>query len=373
MKLGIDLRCLPADGSPGGGIAHAAREITREISRLADTVLYVPNGAIVNALQGVKTSLVSLSGASRRSLICAISEYPCDALFVPSGAVPFGMRIPAYPWVHDMDIFFHPEWFPQSFFKRMLTTSMVKLGLKKAPAVFVVSEYAKHQVERVAFVSASCILVTGEGGDAVLAAQQIISRSEMKKQTLSVLSNKGLVRPFALVLGTLEPRKNIQHILRLWPEVSRTFPGFDLVIAGADGWCTHDIYTAMGKARTHSASDILHLKDLTDMERRALLLHASLVLVPSLSEGFGLVALEAVQAGVPVVTSGRGALVEVVGMGPWNIDPLDEKAWIQGIGEIFGNTTIRQTWIFAQAAHAQRWSWTHAAEIIVRTIHERHV
>src|SRR3989338_11631958 len=82
MRLGIDLRCLPADGSPGSGVAHAAREITRAL--VADghvsVVTYVPRGASYDSPS------VQLDGIRRSDLVRAMKQRPCDVLFVPSGA-----------------------------------------------------------------------------------------------------------------------------------------------------------------------------------------------------------------------------------------------------------------------------------------------
>lgn len=365
MKLGIDLRCLPSDGNPGGGIAHAARAIAYELNARTDAILYLPTGAFIEPCHA---ETILLPNGTRRSILRAIREYPCDALFVPSGAPPLGIRVPAYPWTHDLDIFFHPEWFPQSRLQRLLTTSMVKYGLRRAPAVLAVSEYAKRQVMHVAHRSSDDIHVTGEGGDTLLASFDTSSLQNHRQKCRRLLDAKGISRPYILVLGTVEPRKNISFIASLWPELSQRFSGIDLVLAGKDGWKTDDIYRDIEHARSSSASDILRIKSVSDEERRALLLNASLVLVPSLSEGFGLVALEAAQAGTPVLISGRGALAEVLGDGAWNLGVKNAKVWLDMVGRMLSDTRYRQNILAAQSECAKRWSWRRAADVILTTI-----
>ena len=157
MRLGIDLRCLPTDGSPGSGIAHAAREITRAIiddGRVA-VVAYVPRGA------SFERQDVQLGGIRRSDLIRGLKRRPCDVLLVPSGAVSPGLPVTAVPWVHDVDIFSHPEWFPQSWLKRWLTTSLFLRGIRRAPRVFAVSSTQKALLR---LVTDANIAVTGEGG-----------------------------------------------------------------------------------------------------------------------------------------------------------------------------------------------------------------
>ncbi len=373
MNIGIDLRCLPADGSPGGGIAHAARAISRAMAAREATVWFVPQGARPDdgsPGSGCSSSRVLLPDASRRTLLRALHAHACDAFFVPSGAVPFGLPIPAYPWIHDLDIFSHPEWFPQSFFRRALTTHMVLRGMRRAPAVFAVSAYAKRQCIERGLLDPATIRVTGEGGDAILAGLTADSRAKLRRKTQSILMRFGIARPYMLILGTAEPRKNIPFIARIWPQVSRVLPGIDLVIAGRDGWRMQDIPRALEDARISAASDILRVKNIEDDERRALLLHASLVLVPSLSEGFGLVALEAAQAGVPVLLSNRGALPEILGEGEWCLDPEDDALWVRAMVRIIADTDCRLSWLSSQAESAKRWSWMKAADSILRGIRE---
>lgn len=309
LTVGVDLRCVPADGSAGGGIAHAARAITAE--------LQVHFGArlIPYHVQG-----------RRGALIAAIRQRPCDVLFVPSGAVSPGLPVPAIPWVHDLDIVDHPEWFPQSWVQRALTTSLFVRGIRRAPHVFAVSEYTKQAIVRHARISAEQITVTGEGGDAVLAAIPRAALADQKRAAMERLTSLGVLRRFVLVLGTVEPRKNIPLLCGAWSDVVRQIPDVDLVIAGQDGWKVAPIAAAI-----RACPQTIRLSQVGEEARRDLLLAASLVCVPSFSEGFGLVALEATQAGTPVLASRRGALPEVLGEGSWLLDPEDMDAWQQAM------------------------------------------
>lgn len=351
MIIGIDLRCLPTDGSPGGGIAHAAREITRAIiadGRVA-VVPYVPRGALFDS------TCVELYGTRRSDLIRGLKQRPCDVLFVPSGAVSPHLPTRTVPWVHDVDIFSHPEWFPQAWWKRMLTTSLFLRGIRRASHVFAVSEYTKKSLLRL--VPDVKVTVTGEGGDAKLADMQKVQPP----------------RPFVLVLGTLEPRKNIELICDVWPGVASQVAGVDLVIAGQDGWKTGPIKATIERCKTRLASydsKLIRVTDISDEARRNLLLGASLVLVPSWSEGFGLVALEAVQARTPVLASNRGALPEVVGPGEWLIDPSDRMVWQNKIVQLLTDSAARQNIASGQSAVKARWSWERAAKAIVEPLIE---
>lgn len=328
MRIGIDLRCLPADGSAGGGIAHAARAITEELVHLLGerVILYTP------------------PQRNRASLIRAMREKPCDVLLVPSGAVSPGLPVPAIPWVHDLDIFDHPEWFPQSWLKRQITTRFFLRGVKRAPHIFAVSEYTKNAIERRLPSTRGRIAVTGEGGDVLL---KPTPRDSQRRRSV-------------LILGTVEPRKNIPLICRIWPEISKAAPDVNLIIAGQDGWKTN----AINEAIKNGGPNIVRMTDVSDDVRRDLLRSADLVLVPSFSEGFGLVALEAIQAGTPVLTSNRGALPEIVGQGEWVLDPTDDRAWRDTIIRLLNDETARDHFLKQQETRRAIFSWKRTAQIV---------
>ena len=154
MTIGIDLRCVPGDGSPGAGVAHAARAMTTALMSLgAEGVtwqLYTPE------------LLGSVSGFALRR---ALKKYPCDVLFVPSGAVAPWLDVECVPWVHDVAIFEHPEWFGESFFRRIVTTMLFWRGLNKAKHILAVSEDTKRELVRLLGIDSHAIVVTHEGGD----------------------------------------------------------------------------------------------------------------------------------------------------------------------------------------------------------------
>lgn len=370
--LGIDLRCLPADGTPGAGIAHAAHAVAKQLIRLwpGRVVCYVPAGA---AWEG---DAVRLKNSRRSALAAVLRQAPCDVLFVPSGAVSPGLSVPVVPWVHDADIFDHPEWFPQSLWQRILTTRLFVRGLRRAPRICAVSAYTQQALERLDSSLRGRITVTGEGGDEALAALTDAERTEARRQawqrTRSVLGRKdGAPRRTVLMLGTLEPRKNIPFVCGWWPEVVAAIPGTDVVIAGADGWGSGPIERALRDCGDRLASAdgrLIRLRGVRDNMRRDLLCAADLVLVPSLSEGFGLVALEAMQAGTPVLASRRGTLPEVVGEGAWLLDPEDATGWRDAVIRLLNNPSAREQMAAAQAFHREQFSWERTARVITDTI-----
>jgi alpha-1,3-rhamnosyl/mannosyltransferase len=132
-------------------------------------------------------------------------------------------------------------------------------------------------------------------------------------------------RPFVLSIGTLEPRKNHERLVAAMESIWDRRPDFpDLVLAGGAGWGMPAFPERL--ARSRHAVRIARVGWVSPGRAAALLRAARLLAYPSLYEGFGLPALEAMAEGIPVVASSSSSLPEVVGDAGLLPDPLDQRA-----------------------------------------------
>jgi glycosyltransferase involved in cell wall biosynthesis len=127
--------------------------------------------------------------------------------------------------------------------------------------------------------------------------------------------------PYVLFVGTPEPRKNLTRLIEAMALLrARGFP-HGLVIVGGGGW---------GNVRI-DADKVDLAGQVSDESLRSLYANASCLALPSLYEGFGLTAAEAMAVGTPVLASDRGSLPEVVGNAGILVDPYDPGAISLGI------------------------------------------
>jgi alpha-1,3-rhamnosyl/mannosyltransferase len=117
--------------------------------------------------------------------------------------------------------------------------------------------------------------------------------------------------PYILAIGTIEPRKDHPGLVRAFDLLAGSHPELALVLAGPDGWGTPALEEAV--AASAFARRIIRLGYVDPFQRASLLANAAVFAYPSLYEGFGFPPLEAMAAGLPVVTTDTGALPEVVG------------------------------------------------------------
>lgn len=137
---------------------------------------------------------------------------------------------------------------------------------------------------------------------------------------MAFLHRQGLVRPYVLAVGNLEPRKNLPGLLRAFARLAPEVP-HDLVLVGAEGWLTGEIHATLDELRLGGRVRMTGFVE--DADLPAWYGAADLFVYPSLYEGFGLPVLEAMACGAPVVTSNVSSLPEVAGDAALLVDPSD--------------------------------------------------
>jgi glycosyltransferase involved in cell wall biosynthesis len=171
-----------------------------------------------------------------------------------------------------------------------------------------------------------------------------------------------------LFLGTLEPRKNVGALLDAYIRVLARRPTLPRLVlagratAGASEW--------LARLRTAPlAGRVTHLGYVLDTGREELYQSARVLVMPSLDEGFGLPALEAMSAGVPVIVSSRGSLPEVVGDAGAQFDPADVNALADAIERAVADPDWAMQSARAGLARARTFTWEQSA----RTLHHAYV
>ena len=166
---------------------------------------------------------------------------------------------------------------------------------------------------------------------------------------------------YFLFVGTLVARKNVGTLLDAYARLRAVSPASPrLVLAGAS---TPD--AALWLDRIHHAplaGHVEHMGYVADSDRERLYAGARALIMPSLDEGFGVPALEAMSAGIPVIASNRGALPEVIGTAGTLLDPDD----VNGLAEAMRRTMADPDWVAAQGAaglaRAATFTWRSTAE-----------
>lgn len=164
-----------------------------------------------------------------------------------------------------------------------------------------------------------------------------------------------------LFVGTIEPRKNLGALFAAYEELVARYPEApELVLAGGRVESSSSILAPLATNRTLSAR-VRYVGYVSDEERYALYRAASMLVLPSFEEGFGMTALEAMYVGVPVVASDRGALPEVIGDAAALIDPLNPAELAGAMLRLLSDPGLREARTESGRARARQFTWSDSA------------
>jgi len=167
---------------------------------------------------------------------------------------------------------------------------------------------------------------------------------------------------YGLFVGTLEPRKNLETLLVAWRDLRGD--GGDggappLLVCGPRGWRARDLRRLLAEAE--SEGWLRYLGYVSPTELAALYRDAAVVALPSLYEGFGIPAVEALAAGAPLVLSDLPVLREVAGDAALYAPPLRPDLWRDRLREVLADDTLRRDLAQRARRRAAHFDWHRAA------------
>lgn len=331
---------------------------------------------VVAATSAAVTSAASSSG--RRSLPDlwtmrgAASSAKLDALLYPSVYTYFPppAGVLALVTIHDVI----PERFPRLVFPNrrleLFWRLKVLAAARQAALVLTVSRDAARGITRYLRVPPARIRVIGEAPDAHF-------RSDSAANATPIVWRLGLApgTPFLLYVGGFSPHKNLAALIEAVGRLRRepALAGVRLILAG--DYTTDSFFSAYPALRALVAARgldgaVIFAGFVPDDELVALYHAARALVLPSLIEGFGLPAAEALACGTPVVASTAGSLPEVVGEAGLFFDPDDAAGLDYALRRVLTDDALRADLARRGPVQAQRFSWAHTARRTLAALDE---
>jgi glycosyltransferase involved in cell wall biosynthesis len=170
--------------------------------------------------------------------------------------------------------------------------------------------------------------------------------------------HKQLPGKFILFTGSIEPRKNLLGLLRAYDLLANDIKKeYKLVLAGFEGWNNQEIMQWIGK----NQKDISYLGYVSDIELAYLYNLASMLVLPSFYEGFGLPPLEAMACGTPTVVSRVASLPEICGDAASYVNPHEPSSIAEAITNLARHNDICDDLRRKGLTQAQQFSWEKSA------------
>jgi len=219
---------------------------------------------------------------------------------------PPDKNLPLVSTIHDLAILKYPETaHPQVLAAHQRSWRILK---ERQAQILTVTQASKKDIIQFLQIPPERITVTYEAlpREVDQASEQLANNDELRVKIKKELK---LSRPYILFVGSREPRKNLERLIKAWEPLA---DDFDLIVAGEKAWDN--------SASLHQ-EHLRFLGSVSDLQLAALYHYAELLAYPSLDEGFGLPILEAFSHGVPVLTSDLPVIKEVAGNAAHLINP----------------------------------------------------
>lgn len=321
------------------GYGWSDEAVMREIPHLASIKKWFKR--VVPSPYEVSRSLQQTrfnQGASRRK----------PDLYHEPNFLPFHFDGPTVLTVHDLSYVHHPETHPELRVRVM--NKLLPQAIEKAAHLLADSEFTRQEI----------ITEFGIAPDRVTTTLLGVSKDFTPRplqQCAKVLQAHRLdYGRYVLAVGTLEPRKNLLQVIRAYAALPKDFARrTPLVIVGGSGWKSEgteqelDALLADGRAR--------RLGFVSSDDLPIIYSAAQAFVYPSLYEGFGLPAVEAMASGVPVIVSDRASLPEVVGDAGISLSPEDVTGMRNALLRMGEDAAERQRLAAAGVAQASQFTW----------------
>lgn len=246
----------------------------------------------------------------------------------PHYTMPELTRRPVVVTVHDCTFFDHPEWHERS--KVLLFRRAISVAARRAAAIVCVSATTAERLQELCAVRGD-VVVAPHGVD----HERFRPEEPLPGADAAALGRLGVdpTRPFVLFVGTLEPRKNVPALVQAFERLADAHPDALLVVAGQRGWAADDVERAVAAVERHRER-VVRTGYVPDEAVPSLLRSAAVVAYPSLSEGYGLPALEALACGAPLVTTAGTAMAELAGDAAVLVPPGDVESLAGALDEV---------------------------------------
>jgi glycosyltransferase involved in cell wall biosynthesis len=283
----------------------------------------------------------------------------CDIMHSPDFVSPPHRSGTDIITVHDLSFLVVPECAEPKLAGFLGKT--VPAAVRRADKIIAVSHQTQRDLVRLLNTPESKIIVAHNGVDDRFCPMSNDQAEQALRRKLNLPAR------FILHVGTLEPRKNLNRLVEAYGIlVRRGHNDIALVLAGRKGWLYEPIFAAAEQIN-RNGGQVVFVDYVDDADLPMLYNMAEVFAYPSLYEGFGLPAAEAMSCGIPTLVSTDGALAEVVGDAALAVDPLSPEAIADGLQRLIEDDTLRTTLAQAGPRQIAQFTWQAAAQMVLDT------
>jgi glycosyltransferase involved in cell wall biosynthesis len=301
----------------------------------------------------------AISGLPHPELLKAERDF--DVFHATDHLIPVLKSKPVVATVMDAIPFTQPALTRSNL--RYVKAFAFRKAIKAATRIITISEFSARELIEHTGISQDKIDITPLACD-----QRFFMPVSLDERVLR-LQHLALNRPFFLFVGTIQPRKNVERLIRAYDALPKEILStFELVIAGGLREDMQELASTLTQDR--ETGSVRWLKYVNDDDLVVLMQSASALVIPSLYEGFGLPALEGFASGVPVLSSDSTSLPEVCGDAALLFDPLSVEAIRDALITIIDQPDIATALKSKGRERVKSFSWEKTAQLTLNTYHK---
>ncbi len=361
MKVGIDARA--AIWYRGTGIGTYTYQLIRSLHELKEPsidyryfwpgdeykALDISNDKVFNSIEKSKEKFWE-----EVHIPACLTDEKIDIYHVPQNGIglPLSKQCPFVVTIHDLIPYVYPETVGRGYLKVFLA-QMLEI-VEKADKIITVSKWSKRDLMHILNVPAEKISVTYEAPEPIY---QPINKQLAKK---FVAENYGLQKDYILYIGGFSPRKNVKGLINAFrdilPDLKRDV---QLVLVGKQA---RDFNELVLLIEALGLQDKIIWTGFAPVDDLPYIYNASEAFVyPSMYEGFGLPALEAMACGTPTITANTSSIPEVVGKSALLFNPFDSSQLAEALYNVLTNQELCQSLSQKGLKRAKKFSWRKTA------------
>ena len=369
MKIGIDARMY---GKAQSGIGNYIKQLTStifEIDKDNDYYLFLLEPAFLAYqrphpnIHKVKVTSRWYSLAEQTKFLLAINKYKLDLMHFPHFNAPILYQRPQVVTIHDIIPKFFPGHKQKNWFRKKAYELVIKSNLQKSAAIITDSNYTKNDIIRYFQTNPDKIRVV------YLGIESHFQRPENYDKIKELKDKYRITKPYIFFISVWRNHKNFEGLIKAF-EIIKKQGNLDcqLVLGGQEDPHYPNIRQAIELSPVKQ--DIIIPGFISDLDLPLFYQAANLVAIPSFYEGFGLIGLEAMACGTPVVSSNAASLPEINGNAALYFDPKNPAEMAAKISAVLTDSNLKEQLIAKGLEHIKKYSWPDCARQTLQIYNE---
>lgn len=302
-----------------------------------------------------------------------VMKHTVDVFFFPAvySYFPILNRTKIVLTLHDVIADHHPELIFPNARAKLFWKMKQRAAIRQADLIATVSEYSKKEIIEYFGLPESRLRIISE------AARPVFKVLPKNNGYISTLSKFGLTpdQRFLLYVGGISPHKNLNRLIDAFKQITNANESEQLKLILVGDYKDDPFFSAYPALKQQVADlslgeKVVFTGFIADEELAYLYNAATLLVFPSLEEGFGLPAIEAMACGTPVAASRAGSLPEVLGPVGRFFDPTNTNEMALVVSDVLSDETSRQRMRSDGLERAKGFRWKRAAEDTLAVFNE---